>query len=86
MPFGAVAAVFAWNRVGAFLAAVVTRLALAPTFRYVDDYFGASADGIYWTGGRCLSVLGSLLGFLCDGEKDNDGVLEMVILGVFIER
>ena len=38
MPFGTTSAVHGWHRTGAFLAALVRRLCLAPVSRYVDDY------------------------------------------------
>ena len=81
MPFGSISAVQAWHRTGAFLLAAVRRLARAPAARYVDDFFGASRKGVYWTGGRCLDVLARLAGFPCAGEKSVDQVATMVILG-----
>ena len=41
MPFGSVASVHAWNRIGAFLAQCARSLLRIPVFRYVDDYFSA---------------------------------------------
>ena len=84
MPFGATASVCAWHRVGAFLAAAVSKLARAPIARYVDDFFGASKEGVYWSGGRILSVLCSLTGFHTDPAKDEDGALEIVVLGMLV--
>ena len=39
MPFGAKASVFAWERLGHFIATVSRRLLRLPVFRYVDDFF-----------------------------------------------
>ena len=85
MPFGAVASVVAWHRVGAWLAKVVMIAARAPMARYVDDYFGASRLGVKWTGGRLLSLLCSLTGFLCDSDKDVDEEVCMVVLGLLVD-
>jgi len=81
MPFGTVSAVYAWHRVGAMLLAVLRRICKAPAARYVDDYFGCSKKGVYWTGGRCLTVFGDLLGFPCQPGKNADDLLCMIVLG-----
>ena len=39
MPFGCVGSVHAWDRIGAFIAAVAAQLLHVPLLRYVDDYF-----------------------------------------------
>ena len=41
MPFGAVASVHAWERLGALLSHLVRRLLHIPLLRFVDDLFGA---------------------------------------------
>ena len=69
MPFGAVASAVAWHKVGAILLLCILRLAKAPLSRYVDDFFGCSKEGVVWTGGKLLSILCTLTGFLCDPEK-----------------
>ena len=84
MPFGSVASVWAWHRVGNLLELVVVVLALAPIFRYVDDFFGASLCGIFWSGGKLLAVVGGLLGLPTDALKDSDDCFEMVVLGVLV--
>ena len=86
MPFGVVASVVVWHRVGAWLARLVVGVTKCPLARYVDDYFGASAKGIYWTGGRVLSILTGLLGFDCDESKSVNDSLRMVVLGILVER
>ena len=48
MPFGAVASVVAWHRIGARLSRVVLQSAKAPVARYVDAFFGASKAGVKW--------------------------------------
>ena len=75
MPFGVVASVVAWHRIGAWLSRVVLQSAKAPVARYVDDFFGASKAGVKWTGGRILSLLCSLSGLLVDADKDVDDAI-----------
>ena len=40
MPFGSLAAVYAWDRLGAAVTAILRQLFLLPLLRYVDDLFG----------------------------------------------
>ena len=40
MPFGAVASVHAWERIGAAIAFIALKYLLSPLLRYVDDFFG----------------------------------------------
>ena len=85
MPFGAVSSVVAWHRFGAFLSAVLLHICRSPVSRYVDDFFGASPHGLYWSGGRMLGVLTTLCGVLCDESKDEDQVVQMIVLGMTVE-
>ena len=69
MPFGGVASVFAWDRLGAALAAILQELLLILCPRYVDDLFWAdfliAADG-----GRLAALeLVTLLGFTLEERK-----------------
>jgi len=82
MPFGTTSAVYGFHRVGAFLAAVVKRMALAPTLRYVDDFFGASRQGVFWTAGKLLEVISDLVGRPCDPKKSEQDLSLMVVLGI----
>ena len=82
MPFGATSAVYAWHRIGNLLAWVVLTTARAPLSRYVDDFFGASLHGIFWTGGKLLDVLGLALGFPMDDAKTVDCSVLMDVLGI----
>ena len=81
MPFGITTAVYGWHRVGAMLCAVVRRLFLAPTARFVDDLFGCSRDGVYWSGWRCLSTLAVAVGLACAHHEDADDLVDMIVLG-----
>ena len=84
-PFGTIAAVYSWHRVGHLLKLLVLMLFLAPVCRYVDDFFGASKVGVKLTGGVILSVLASLLGYPCarpcDESKSADLAVAMTVLG-----
>ncbi len=81
MPFGTISAVYAWHRIGHALLRMILVIFLAPVARYVDDFFGASKEGITWSGGRILSVLSKLLGFDSDDAKDADDAIRMTVLG-----
>jgi len=53
MPFGAVASVHAWERVGALVTVAIRRLLHIPVMRYVDDFF--SFDWcVYVLHGACM--------------------------------
>ena len=43
----------------------------------MDDFCGASRDGVFWIVGRLLDVLGLALGFPMDGAKSLDCALLM---------
>ena len=81
MPFGAVAAVYAWDRVGEAITAIVSELLLIPLSRYVDDIFGP----LFGTGARearsLMVELVSLLGFVLEESKTPQPASEQVILG-----
>ena len=55
-PFGAVASVHSWERVGAALLFISRKYLKLPIFRYVDDYFGIE---------RCFPPLYSPLRCMC---------------------
>ena len=81
MPFGTVSAVYAWHRMGHALLLIVLALLKAPMGRYVDDFFGASREGLTCTGGYCLSVVAALVGLPTDDGKDADNTISMALLG-----
>ena len=65
MPFGAVASVYAWDRLGAALAAILQEFLLIPCVRYVDDLFwvdfvAASAE-CRLAALECIDLLGFTL-------------------------
>ena len=85
MLFGATSAVYAWHQFGNLLVWVILTSAGAPLGRYVDDFFGASRSGIFWTGGKLLDVLGLALGFPMDPEKSVDYSVLMDVLGIEVD-
>ena len=56
-PFGAVASVHAWERVGAAIAHVARVLLKLPVLRYVDDYWSPERWVLYNLGGALLRIL-----------------------------
>ena len=60
-PFGAVASVHAWERVGAALAYLAQILLMLPILRYVDDYFGPDRLETVEHGLQCFVRLVRLL-------------------------
>ena len=81
MPMGSISAVHAWHRVGSVIIAYMRKVLRCPVGRYVDDFFSASRDGIFWCGGACLDLLASLLGLPLDSAKSVTKVTSMLLLG-----
>ena len=48
MPFGAVASVHAWEKIGALLQVAIRKLLMIPVFRYVDDFFSFDRTVTSW--------------------------------------
>ncbi len=57
MPFGAVASVFAWDRIGALLLWIATTLLHLPLLRYVDDFFCCIQDECLEHSMQCFAEL-----------------------------
>ena len=51
MPFGSTSANYAWHRIGSLLKVIMVQVFLAPTCRYVDDFFGCDPEDCMVTGG-----------------------------------
>ena len=69
MPFGAVAAVYAWDRLGAALSSVLREMFLIPVIRYVDDLFWLDFSETS-TSCRLLALeVVALLGFILEETK-----------------
>ena len=81
MPFGSTSANYAWHRIGSLLKIIMVQVFLAPTCRYVDDFFGCDPKDCMVTGGSCLIAMCNLLGFPTDPGKDDDKVWDLTVLG-----
>jgi len=68
MPFSTFSAVLSFHRFGSLLAAVLKRVGKCLVLRYVDDFFGASKEGVVFIGGVLLAVLAKLVGRPCDAK------------------
>ena len=85
LPFGAIQAVYAWDRVAAAITHIVRYFAVAPCSRYVDDLFGVT-----WSHGHefmtdFVKWLVMKLGFRLAEDKTPPASEVMVILGVRVE-
>ena len=83
MPFGALAAVYGWDRVGAAITAILRSLGL-PVLRYVDDLFLAVPAHVGDIARRILEEVVAQLGWHLASEKTEGPVKDMVILGVLV--
>ena len=85
MPFGAVGAVYAWDRVADLITFILSVLLLLPLSRFVDDLFCCvPREGA----GQCrlwMKEIVRLLGFVLDDEKTPMPSSVQVILGVEIK-
>ena len=82
MPFGALAAVYAWDRLGAALQAILSRALTAPINRYVDDLFTISYNKGSDELREFIVEIIDLLGFTLDWDKTPPPAGEQTILGV----
>ena len=80
-PLGVTSAIYARPPVDNRLSWTVRVAALAPLARYVDDFLGASRQGVVWTAGRLLDILTVALGFPVDPEKSADDADTLLVLG-----
>ena len=85
MPFGALSAVYAWDRLGACLTAILSRALAVPICRYVDDLFMAAYhSGASELRSQILEVI-ELLGFTLEEEKTPEPSGEQTILGINVK-
>ena len=82
--FGATAANAARHRLESFVSYYIVIKFKDFLLRYVDDYFGASRDGVKVTGGTLLTDILELLGLYTDFTKDNDFLLSLPVLGSLV--
>ena len=84
MPFGAVAAVYAWDRVGAALQAVLQRMFLLPASRYVDDLFWPDFASCASSGRDLALQVVNMLGFTLAPKKTRAPSVSQDVLGVHL--
>jgi hypothetical protein len=84
MPFGAVGAVYAWDRVGAAVSAILRDWFLVPVVRYVDDLFWAEVDESAESCRELVLEVVSLLGFTLEPSKTPLPSRSLDILGVTV--
>ena len=85
MPFGAVAAVYAWDRLGAFLAAVLSDFLLIPASRYVDDLFLVDYSECAAATRLIMLEVVDMLGFTLEEEKTPPPASSQDILGIRVD-
>ncbi len=84
MPFGAVGAVYAWDRVGAAISAILRDYFLVPVVRYVDDLFWAETEMSADSCRTLVLEVVSLLGFTLEPSKTPLASESLDILGVTV--
>jgi len=82
MPFGAVAAVYGWDRVADALTHVMSAILLIPVSRYVDDLFGACFASHAEELRDMIVELMTMCGFTLDPEKTPLPARSQTILGI----
>ena len=86
MPFGALAAVHAWERIGALLTKIGRKLLRISLFRYVDDFFGCERPALVEHALGCLvRLLKLLLGQSAVADAKVEAGRHLVILGVGVK-
>ena len=86
MPFGAKASVFAWERVGHFIATNARKLLKLPVLRYVDDFFGAEPRESLEHAADCFArIVRAMLGAGALADDKRDHGISMTVLGIRVE-
>ena len=84
MPFGAVVAVYAWDRLGGAITFLLQQVLLLPTARYVDDLFWVDFSCCAPDTSRMALELVSLLGFTLEPGKTPPPASCLDVLGVSV--
>ena len=85
-PFGAVASVHGWERVGALITHIARKVLKLGLFRYVDDFFGCERPETLAHGLSCFCRLVRLLfGQSALSDRKTDYGASLVVLGVEIK-
>ena len=82
-PFGAVASVHSWERVGALLCKIARCTLRLAIFRYVDDFFAPEKPSLMEHAMNCFArVVRVLLGKSAIADRKLECGCELVVLGV----
>ena len=81
MPFGAVSAVYAWDRLGAALSAILLEVFDIPCSRYVDDLFWVDFKSFAHHAGPLAMRVISLFGFTLEIDKTPEPSTSQEVLG-----
>ena len=84
LPFGAVAAVYGWERVGAALTGILKKKVGIPFFRYVDDLFTALPDALAKQARKSLEDIIEACGFALAPGKTEGPSDSLTILGILV--
>jgi hypothetical protein len=79
-PFGTVGASQAYHRFGSLIKFILVRIFKCPIGRYVDDYFGASREGVLLGGQVLFGIISDLFGVPSELSKNEQGQ-SLVLLG-----
>lgn len=81
LPFGAVASVYGWERLGAALTAVLRWIGL-PVLRYVDDLFSAVPEELGDLARSVMERAIAALGYTLEPDKTEGPASSLTVLGV----
>ena len=84
MPFGAVSAVYAWDRLGEAITAILRKVCLFPASRYVDDLFMPIWVSISGASREILLEVVSIFGAVLNPAKTLPPSESMPVLGVLV--
>ena len=82
MPFGAIAAVYGWDRLAHAITYLIRKILITPAIRYVDDLFGVMFKRDLEKFQSMLLELVTKLGFTLEEEKTPIPSKESVVLGI----
>lgn len=85
MPFGSIASVHNWDRVGSFLCALGRKLLKIPLSRYVDDFMTGDREASIASGMDCFArLVRACLGSTAVAADKLEAGTELVLLGVAV--
>ena len=86
MPFGSVASVHNWDRIGSFLCALGRKLLKIPLSRYVDDFMAGDRKASIDAGMNCFArLVRACLGSSAVAADKLEAGAELVLLGVSVK-